>query len=55
MPPRGQFCPSPTKPDQGKPRKKSLDFLGLLRPIRGFSRTYGQSKQEKQEKCFSCA
>jgi hypothetical protein len=33
-----------SKPIQGKPRQRSLVFLGFIRPIRGFSTGYGESK-----------
>jgi hypothetical protein len=41
-----QAGPSRAKENQGKPRKKSLDFFGFLRPNRDFSISYGDSKEK---------
>ena len=42
-----KFLKASPKPNQTRPsqtKKMALDFLGFLRPIRGFSMGYGQSK-----------
>jgi hypothetical protein len=44
---------SQTKENQGKPRKKSLDFLGFLRPNRAFSMGYGDRQRENSFSPFS--
>ena len=41
-----QIPPSQTKARPSRTKKKDLDFLGFLRPIRGFSMGYEQSKQK---------
>src|SRR5208337_504843 len=48
--PAGQIPQAKPKPDQAKPsqtKEMGLDFLGFLRPIRGFSKGYEDSKEEK--------
>jgi hypothetical protein len=42
-----QAKPNRTKENQEKPRKKSLDFLGFLRPNRDLSMVYDDSKPKK--------
>src|SRR5271165_157789 len=46
----GQISPSQTKPGPSRTKRMGLDCLGFLRPIRGFSMGYEQSKQSKQSK-----
>jgi hypothetical protein len=46
-PSRTKAGPRKTKENQGKRAWILLDFLGFLRPIRGFSRGYEQSKSKK--------
>ena len=43
----GQIPPSRTKASPSRTKKTGLDFLGFLRPIRGFSMGYEQSKSKK--------
>ncbi len=43
----GQISPSRTKSRPSRTKKMGLDFLGFLRPIRGFSRGCEQSKSKK--------
>src|SRR5208337_1793702 len=43
----GQIPPSRTKASPSRTKKTGLDFLGFVRPIRGFSMGYEQSKQKK--------
>src|SRR5271165_7421915 len=42
--PQGQIPPSRTKSRPSRTKKMGLDCLGFLRPIRGFSTGYRQSK-----------
>jgi hypothetical protein len=41
-----QICPSQIKENGRKTKQKSLDFLGFIRPIRGFSKGYSDSKSK---------
>ncbi len=48
--PRAKSPQAEPKSDQPRPRKtkeKDLDFLGFIRPIRGFSMGYGQTQSKK--------
>src|SRR5271165_4482067 len=44
----GRIPPSRTKSRPSRTKKMGLDYLGFLRPIRGFSMGYGQSKSKMQ-------
>jgi hypothetical protein len=41
-----QARPNRTKENQEKPRKKSLDFLGFIRPNQDFSMGCGDSREK---------
>ena len=43
----GQIPPSRTKASPSQTKQTDLDFLGFLRPIRGFSMGYEQSKSKR--------
>src|SRR5437773_2581819 len=49
-----QAKPSQTKKNQEKPRKKSLVFLGFLRPNWGFSTGYRESKEKIAVSRLAC-